>query len=234
MARALGVDAAGKAGWVGVVVGERGFESAHLHVDLAELIGSAERASAADGERIGGIGIDIPIGLLDARTRSVDVAARAYVGPRRSSVFPAPHPAVLHLEDHASVNAALVTLGWPRISVQAFHLFPRIREARRLDDDRIFEAFPEASFRALAGEPLAWPKKAWNGQAHRRALLASAEPPIELPDDLGAAGSVPVDDVLDAAAAAWSARRYALGTAEPHGDPTEIDETSGRRIALWV
>lgn len=233
--RALGVDAAGRAGWVGVVVGDDGFTSAHVEVELAALIAVAEASAEAAGERLGGIGVDIPIGLLDARTRSVDVAARAYVGPRRASVFPAPHPDVLHLDDHAAVNEALVALGRPRISVQAFHLFPRIREARALaPDERVFEAFPEASFRALAGAPLDAPKKTWNGQARRRALLAGAEPPLVLPDDLGPAGAVPVDDVLDAAAAAWSAHRYARGVADAHGDAAEVDAVSGRRIAMWV
>ena len=229
---ALGVDAAGKAGWVGVVVDESGFVAAHLHPTLVGLVGAAEQALDA---RLVAIGVDIPIGLVDARVRSVDVAARAYVGPRRSSVFPAPHPAVVHLEDHAEVNRALVALGWPRISIQAFHLFPRVREAAALaDDDRLFEAFPEASFRALAGRPVASAKKTWNGQADRRALLAGARPPIVLPDDLDAPGEVPVDDVLDAAAAGWSALRYGRGEAEAHGDPSEVDAVNGRRIALWV
>jgi predicted RNase H-like nuclease len=228
--RALGVDAAGKHGWVGVVVDDGGFASAHVDRTLAGLVAEVEEAGAVDG-----IGIDIPIGLVDARVRSVDVAARAYVGPRRASVFPAPHPAVLHLDDHAEVNRSLVALGRPRISVQAFHLFPRIREAVALaHDERVFEAFPEASFRALAGRPIGSPKKTWNGQADRRALLAAASPPIAVPDHLGAAGEVPVDDVLDAAAAAWSALRYAAGRAEAHGDPAELDPVTGRRIAMWV
>lgn len=229
---ALGVDAAGKAGWVGVVVDEAGFVAVHLHPELAGLVGHVEQGLGAP---LQAIGVDIPIGLVDARVRSVDVAARSYIGSRRSSVFPAPHPAVLHLDDHAAVNRALVARGWPRISVQAFKLFPRIREAAALGaDGRVFEAFPEASFRALAGRPIASAKKTWNGQADRRALLAGADPPIVLPDDLAAPGEVPADDVLDAAAAAWSALRYARGQAEAHGDPAEVDRVTGRRIAMWA
>ena len=229
---AIGVDAAGRAGWVGVVVDEAGFVAAHVHLGLVDLLAAAE---AGLGRRLDAVGIDIPIGLIDARVRSVDVAARAYVGPRRSSVFPAPHPAVLHLDDHAEVNRTLVALGWPRISIQAFHLFPRIREAAALGADRrVFEAFPEASFRALAGRVLASSKKTWNGQAERRSLLRAADPPIDVPAALGPAGAVPADDVLDAAAAAWSAQRFATGRAEPHGDPGEIDPTTGRRVAMWV
>lgn len=228
----MGVDAAGRAGWIGVVIDDGGFVAAHLAAALPVLIDDAERAL---GTTLGAIGVDIPIGLVDARVRSVDVAARAYVGPRRSSVFPAPHPAVVHLDDHAQVNEALVAVGRPRISVQAFHLFGRIREASALaPDGRVFEAFPEASFRALAGGPLVSAKKTWNGQAHRRALLVGATPPVVIPDDLGPAGLVPVDDVLDAAAVAWSALRYEKGDADVLGDPDEIDSVTGRRVAMWV
>ncbi len=229
---ALGADAAGKAGWVGAVVGNRGFVAAHVHRTLAGLIVAAE---AGLGTSLQAIGVDIPIGLVDGPVRSVDVAARAYVGPRRSSVFPAPHPTVVHLEDHAEVNRALVAMGHPRISVQGFNLFPRIREAAELAaDERVFEGFPEAAFRALAGRPLTASKKTWNGLTERRALLASASPAIVIPDALGPPGAVPADDVVDAVAVAWSARRYARGEAEPHGDPSELDPVTGRRIAMWV
>ena len=179
------------------------------------------------------LGLTIPPSLLFQAT---DVAVRRYVGPRRSSVFAAPHPDVVHLDDHAEVNRVLVERGLPRISVQAFHLFPRIRETAVLvaEGRDVVETFPEASFTAMAGGPVPAAKKTWNGQAHRRRLLAGASPSIVVPDDLGAAGLVPSDDVLDAAACAWSALRRAHGTAEVVGDPNEVDRGSGRPIAVWV
>ena len=57
------------------------------------------------------------------------------------------------------------------------------------------------------GEHLAFAKTTWNGQALRRAALATHG--IAMPDRLDEAGGVPPTDVLDAAAAAWSARRHA-------------------------
>ena len=57
----------------------------------------------------------------------------------------------------------------------------------------------------------------------RRAALAGAG--IVLPDDLGAGGNVPPDDVLDAAGAAWSAGRIASGSAESL--PAHVDERIG-------
>ena len=47
----------------------------------------------------------------------------------------------------------------------------------------------------------------------------------------GPAGQAPPDDVLDAAAVAWSAHRMATGTAQSHPNPPE--EANGHRIAIW-
>lgn len=228
--RALGVDAAGKKGWVGVVVDDRGFASAHLALTLAEVIAGAEAAGAVEA-----IGVDIPIGLVDAPVRAADVACRQAVGARRSSVFPAPHPSVIDLTDLASVNQHLRGLGHPAMSAQGFMLFPRVREASALaHDPRIAEVFPEASFAAMAGGHLASSKKTWNGLIARRGLLEAAQPSIVLPDHLPEVGEVPADDVVDAAAVAWSALRIVHGTAVALGDPAEVDARTGRRVAVWV
>ena len=74
-------------------------------------------------------------------------------------------------------------------------------------DNRVYEVHPEVSFVALAGQHLEVSKKQWNGHNARRALLAAHG--ILIPDDLGNTGTVGADDVLDAAAAAWSAHRIA-------------------------
>lgn len=228
--RALGVDAAGKRGWAGIVVDDDGFVAAHVAGTLAALIDVAEA-----GGRVDAIGIDIPVGLVDGPKRTADVAARTYVGPRRSSVFSAPHPDVVHLTEYHEVNAVLRDLGLPAASQQAFGLFARIREAAELaTDERLIEVFPEASFRAMGDAIVASSKKTWNGAADRIARLAASSPPIVLPADLGSAGDVPADDVFDAAAVAWSALRYAHGQAFALGDAGELDPATGRRIAVWV
>lgn len=227
----LGLDAAGKAGWVGVTVDDRGFVAAHLGRLAADVVAAAEQEAGAP---VDAVAIDIPIGLVAAPTRSADVAARRFVGPRHASVFAAPHPEVVALTDHASVNRHLVAIDMPRVSAQAFHLFARIREVAALATDRrVVEAFPEASFRGLKGAPLDTTKKTWAGQHERRALLAAARPAIVVPDDLGPAGAVPADDVLDAAAVAWTALRCAHGQAERLGDPAERDVATGREAVVW-
>ena len=85
-------------------------------------------------------------------------------------------------------------------------------------DDRIYEVHPEVSFTQMNGAPLAYTKKSWHGQADRLRLLAVAG--ITIPDDLGPVGSIPPDDIIDAAAAAWSAMRIANGDAGCLGSPT--------------
>lgn len=230
---ALGVDAAGRAGWLGVVVGDEGFLAAHVERSLTALLDTAERAL---GRVVDAVGIDIPIGLVHAPQRQADVAARAYVGPRRSSVFPAPNAGVLNCESQAQANSWLAERGLPLMSSQSVALLPRIREAAVLaaHDDRVIEVFPEATFRYLAAEPVEGYKKSWGGTVQRLGLLAGAEPPVVVPWDLGLAAKVPTDDVFDAAAAAWSAHRYAHGRAVAHGDPAEVDATTGRHITMWV
>jgi predicted RNase H-like nuclease len=81
----------------------------------------------------------------------------------------------------------------------------------------------------MAGEPLTYAKKTWTGQARRRELLARHG--IVLPDQLGPAGQAPPDDVLDAAAVAWSAHRKATGVALSHPSPPEDNDGTG--IAIW-
>jgi Protein of unknown function (DUF429) len=78
-------------------------------------------------------------------------------------------------------------------------------------DERVFEVHPEVSFRELLGRTPS-PKRTGSGASERR--LAPADAGIDLPDL-----PHPLDDVLDAAVAAWSAMRYARGKALPlpHG-----------------
>lgn len=221
--RVLGIDATKGANWVGVVIHDNGF----LDIKVGPLLELTEWSAPVDA-----IGIDIPI--LDSRPgpRAADLAARAFVGPRRSSVFAAPPLDALTHETLASANQSLHSSGRPKMSAQSWALIPKIIEARPLaEDPRVIEVHPEVSFRALATEPLRWPKKTWNGQHQRRHLLATAD--IELPNELGAAGLAPVDDILDAAVAAWSALRYANGNARSLPDTDETPRTASRRTAIW-
>src|SRR3989442_6753723 len=88
---------------------------------------------------------------------------------------------------------------------------------------RVREAHPEVSFALLNGAPLLFAKKSADGEAERRGLLN----PIfgEIRGVPGAAR----DDVLDAYALLWSARRARRGNAPvPRGDRREACALSGR------
>jgi predicted RNase H-like nuclease len=82
----------------------------------------------------------------------------------------------------------------------------------------------------MAGQELPFPKRSWSGLLLRRRVLLGSG--IQIPEDIGDAGIASADDVLDAGAAAWSARRKAAGEAERL--PARADESdSGRVVAIW-
>ena len=84
----------------------------------------------------------------------------------------------------------------------------------------------------MAGAPLRSRKTTWAGAVQRRALLAQAD--ILLDGDLGLAGEqAGVDDVLDAAAAAWTARRVSQGSARCLPGPPEVF-SDGIPSAIWT
>lgn len=161
----------------------------------------------ANHPNVAALGVDIPIGLPPPYPRPADEAARRFVGPRRSSVFPTPLRQALAAatyEDACRINEEQTG---KRLSKQTWELREKILEAEAVasDDPRIFEIHPEVSFCECAGAPLQESKLEWNGFQQRRALLA--ENGIVLPERVDV--RVPVADVIDAAIAAWSARRYA-------------------------
>jgi predicted RNase H-like nuclease len=177
------------------------------------------------------IGIDIPIGLPVGATRQADVLARRLLGRRRPSVFLTPPRSVLLADTYREARRISTHEFGRGVSAQAYALRKKILEVEGslAGDQLIREVHPEMAFRAMAGEPLEHPKRTWNGQMVRRSLLADHG--IALPDTLDVAGSVAVDDVLDAAAVAWSARRIAMGVAESVPDPPELIDGVG--AAIW-
>jgi predicted RNase H-like nuclease len=137
--------------------------------------------------------------------------------------------------DHATASAINRRLTGHGISIQAFALKPKLLEVEqwaRAAAVRVVEVHPEVCFARLAGAPLTARKSSWAGTEQRRALLAGAG--IRLAGDLGPAGALAaVDDVLDAGAAAWAARRVRSGDARPLPDPPEVF-SDGWPCAIWA
>lgn len=164
------------------------------------------------------VAIDVPIGF---GPRTADAAARAFLSGAASTVFTTPTREVLESQFRAGLG----------VSAQAHALGPRILHVTRVarTDARFREVHPEVSFRAMnGGHPLRNRKRSAGGALERVELLRREG--IRL-DRLGPGGAVPLDDVLDAAAAAWTAQRIARGTAETLPDPPEL--VDGHSVAIW-
>lgn len=226
--RVLGVDGC-PAGWVGVAL-DGGGARVYAGATLAAVIGAAEQ----DGP-LTRVGVDIPIGLSDGGPRQADLLARQRLGRRRSSLFLTPVRAALELAEYGeavALNRAKTGQGFSR---QAFGLRTKVLEVDafvRFGGRAILEVHPELSFATMAGAPLTHGKKTWAGAVERQRLLARHG--IVLDGDLGPAPRrAGVDDVLDAGAAAWTARRVALGQAESLPDPLE-PLPHGLTGAIWV
>jgi predicted RNase H-like nuclease len=162
------------------------------------------------------IGIDIPIGLSSNGPRPCDVEARRVLGPRKSSVFPAPDARLLGATSYAEANARSRALTGQGLSRQAFAILAKIAEVNQAMTPalqrRVIEVHPEVSFWALAGHPMAHHKGTPEGFEERRSVLEAAFPDTPIPTRRQAASlarPATPDDVVDAIVAVWTARRFA-------------------------
>jgi predicted RNase H-like nuclease len=226
--RVLGVDAC-KGGWVGIALRAGRYDGALFAPTVVAL---AEEAAIGGDPAV--IGIDMAVGLADTTLRQADRLARARVGRLASSVFALPVRTAVESATFAEAVILHRELTGGGISLQAYGLRAKLLEVdawvRSQPGPRVVEVHPEVAFAALNGRPLTLNKRAWGGMTLRRRLLADAG--IDLPDDLGPVGRVGIDDVLDAAAVAWTARRVAAGEAQSLPDPPERF-SDGLDAAVW-
>lgn len=204
-------------GWVGIAPDDNGLR-VYAAPTLAALIAQAE----ADGE-LAWIGVDIPIGLSDDRPRQADLMVRQWLGARSASLFLTPVRGALMLPDYPAAvaeNRRITAAGFSR---QAYGLRTKIVEVDALvagGEQRVFEVHPELSFTVMAGRPARHGKKTWAGLQERLNLLAEHGLPLDAQLQ-GSSGRAAADDVLDATAAAWTARRRRAGAAQPRPDPPQ-------------
>lgn len=207
-------------GWILAVQNDDQDPELHFTPTFAEALEAFPSAAV--------FAIDIPIGLPERDPRAADIEARAFIGPRRSSVFPAPPAAVLDATDYGEALELARRATGKGLSKQAWALLSKIREVAALaSDQRVFEVHPEVSFCAMAGRPLTASKKTWNGLEQRRRLLASAglNPPYAS-SEAGDRGAP--DDILDALAACWSGSRIARSEAA-----RLPSDSTDRSPAIW-
>ena len=188
------------------------------------------------------IAVDIPIGLPNSGPRTCDLLARKYLSPKRgSSVFPAPIRPVLGASTHKDASEIRRSIEGKGVSIQSFAISKKIREVdnvlrgNREIARRVVEIHPEVSFAAMAsGIPMLC-KKARTAGHHERVEHLRHHVPIEAIDFGLAAyalGAVAKDDILDAFAALWTARRIRAGTA-CHFPPTAETDPYGLDMAIW-
>jgi predicted RNase H-like nuclease len=181
------------------------------------------------------VAVDIPVGLSETGRRACDLAGRAALGRAASRLFPMPsrHAFGTKVASHVEANAALRARGEPGISAQTWALRAAVGEVGSVaaTDPRIVEVHPELSFLALSGSVLA-SKKTIGGLRQRLAALAPWLDPWEALQT--APSAVPVDDCLDALAAAWSAARVASGAALTYPATDAPLAPSGRPMAIYA
>ncbi len=208
-------------GWVGIEVEiGTGRTSIRYFEDFASLLSQSSSVNR--------IGVDIPIGLLEKKARACDQAARRLLGrPRASSVFPAPARAVLSAQTYSEACRLSLQVNGKKITKQTWNILKKVREADSVitpqNQDRIFEVHPEISFWAInRQQPMKHKKSSSAGRAERLQLLRLHYPDIDgLLAQLDRKKATP-HDLLDAAAAAWTAERISTGSARSVSTP-ELD-----------
>lgn len=188
------------------------------------------------------LAIDIPIGLTDDGPRPPDVAARALLGPRASSVFPAPVRAALNATSYEDACELSFAAHGKRLSKQSFAILPKIREVDELlrtrsdTDFPVQEIHPEVSFCYLNdGRPMAHPKRTGLGFAERHALIDAHFPgAFERARVKHRRSEAADDDILDALAALWTARRIVGRQAVSVPAGSQHRDSMDLPMAIWA
>jgi predicted RNase H-like nuclease len=165
------------------------------------------------------IAVDMPIGLPSGFGRQAERSARKVLSNRKSSVFPIACRKAVMCADYDQARNVSRCHSDPPMSppIQSFGIFPKIREIDSIItpelQSRIHEVHPEVSFWAMTGRvEMALSKKKPGGQFERRNALEKAGFPVNaLPVLTYPKSTVAVDDIIDACACAWSARRILEG-----------------------
>ena len=230
-----GVDGC-RAGWVVALAEVTPRGPVVRSVEVAPLLGPVlDRVGRGELEVVA---LDMPVGLAADGPRDADRATRAALGPRRSSVFPAPVRAVLDATDHADAVARSRAACGAGIPVQAWHLVPKVRE---VDDllraapptvrSAVREAHPELAFSLLGDGPCAHPKRTVAGRRERLARLRPWVPDRWTSPSRTPAGAAR-DDVLDALVLAVRAAQWTNGGPEPVVMGSGADEF-GLEMRIW-
>ncbi len=209
MVLVTGVDGC-KSGWIAITLDPDSGDFTHaVHPDGASLFAAIAESRV--------IAIDIPIRLPEKGVRECDRAARRLLGrPRSSSVFPAPIRAALDAQSRIEADRITRSVDGRGVGAQAWNIYSRIREvdsllrkSKRLRDS-VYESHPEVCFWALnGGQPMACSKHSTEGLEERRCLIDQhfGANSFQRVRSAYRKTEVSADDILDAFAVCWTARR---------------------------
>lgn len=195
---------------------------------------------------VGFIAVDMSIGFRDEALpggRDCERQVRALMPGRASSVFSSPCRAALSYPDdyrQAVVANRASAANGAGLSKQSHAIFRKMLELDAVMtpelQDSVFEVHPEASFAALAAENescINTSKKKPEGIQQRRRLLEAAGLAVGSLLQNRKIYGAGADDVLDAAVAAWSAYRRAVGSARCVPEIPPLD-ARGLRMEIWI
>jgi len=187
------------------------------------------------------IAVDIPIGLTEVGPRQCDIAARKLLGPRASSVFPAPIRPALQSKTRQHADEICRNIEGKGVSAQSFAIFKKVLEFDTILStkphlqDRVKEIHPEVCFWAWSNKrAMLYNKKSIGGRAERHELVVKHFG-VEAVEETRAkylVKCVSHDDIHDAFAALWTAERIFKGRAGVIPDPSPCD-AMGLHLEMW-
>ena len=206
----IGVDGC-PAGWIAII-----WQGNQIRAKLFELGTFANIL----GEEAAMIAVDMPIGFPDIYGRNADIEARKVMLPFGSRVFPVPCREAVHASNYTEA-IRLNKLRSNNVSIPPVTnaIRPRMQEVDHVMSPdvelRLREVHPEVSFSMMnGGTPLHHKKKTLDGEQQRLDLLRSSGfPAIDWQQMSYRKRQVKCDDIIDACAAAWTARRILEGSA---------------------
>ncbi|MGB6181614.1 MAG: DUF429 domain-containing protein [Rhodococcus sp. (in: high G+C Gram-positive bacteria)] len=210
-ASVAGVDgAAGK--WIVAVLDGRDVELT-LAQDVDAVLDVTQNCAA--------VGVDMPLSIPDTGVRTAEAEVRRFLGSARSSIFATPVREAVYADSWEEACVISRAHTGKAISKQSWYLTRYIQAWQAAEPDllRVLEVHPESSFRALAPDTVFTSKKRARGIAQRFGALEDVVDTARLIRRVAELDDGPaMDDVLDAVAAAWSARRWLTGEADVFGD----------------
>jgi predicted RNase H-like nuclease len=230
-----------RGGWIAAVSDGAG----RLALRRADTLGDACRWVIQCPHNV--LVIDIPIGVPESTPRRADLEARAFLGLKGSSVFPCPYAGMLPAaalplraaQQDASRRRREIEGSTKGCSIQAAAILPKIAEAEvMITPDlqaQVHEGHPEVSFAVMnGGRPVLTKKKRIAGREARLALLAPSFGDLRMYIAVGRQLGAEPDDVLDAFAMLWTARRIVDADPDLLLFPRIAERASGGKTAQIV